>query len=243
MKSTAGIRPAGVFLRAEWRHLLMMSWVVDPGLLRRAIPQGTEMDDYAGQCWVSLVGFRFLGTRVLGIPIPGHQDFDEINLRFCVRRRGPDGWERGVAFLRELVPRRVIAWVARTCYHEPYLAVPMASTISDHGVDYRWRLGGRWNRLTLEVAGTPFLPDPTSRDGWLAEHYWGFTPQPDGGTLAYRVEHRPWQLRLGHAPVIDADLATTYGATWAETLAGPPASAFIAEGSPITVSHGRRLAR
>ena len=119
MSPASEIPPAGVFLRAEWRHLLMMSWAVDPGLLRRAIPHGTELDDYAGECWVSLVGFRFLGTRVLGIPIPGHQNFDEINLRFYVRRRGPAGWERGVVFLRELVPRRAIAWVARTCYHEP----------------------------------------------------------------------------------------------------------------------------
>ena len=62
--------------------------------LRRGFPHSFSRWFRAEQNWisllaaayVSLVGFRFLNTRVLGVSIPFHRDFDEVNLRFYVRR-------------------------------------------------------------------------------------------------------------------------------------------------------------
>jgi len=229
------------FLSAAWRHLAMISWPVDPAVLQPLVPAGTELDDSQEATYVSLVGFRFLGTRVLGLPIPGHRDFDEVNLRFYVRRRGPDGTQRGVAFVRELVPRRAIAWLARLAYNEPYRAIPMSSTITGDSVTYRWQMQ-RWHSMTVTAPGPWITPDPTSRDGWIAEHYWGWTHQRDGGTVAYRVEHPPWRIRPATAVDIDADLAATFGPAWGVALSQPPVSAFISEGSPITVGTPTRLA-
>jgi len=230
-----------VVLSARWRHLAMLSWPVDRSLLLPSVPAGTELDLHDGSAWLSLVGFRFLDTRLLGVSVPGHRDFDEINLRFYLRRRDATGWQRGVAFIRELVPRRAIAWIARACYNEPYRAVPMTSRLSDSEVEYRWRTT-RWHRLHLRTAPEAVAPHPDSRESWIAEHYWGWTRQRDGGTIAYRVEHPPWRLRSVLGVSIDADLAETFGADWSAALAGTPASAFVAEGSAITVGRPRRLA-
>ena len=121
------------FLTAEWRHLAMLNFAVDPKLLEPLIPPGTELDFHDGETFVSVVGFMFLRTRLVGLPIPFHRNFEEVNLRFYVRRRAPEGWRRGVVFVRELVPRRAIAFVARVFYDEPYLGEPVEVDVDrDH---------------------------------------------------------------------------------------------------------------
>ena len=113
------------FLTANWRYLAMLNFAIDPEILRGLVPVETELDFHEGETFVSVVGFLFLDTRVIGLPIPFHRDFEEVNLRFYVRRNRGDECRRGVVFVRELVPRRAIAFVARAFYGEPYLAVPM----------------------------------------------------------------------------------------------------------------------
>src|SRR3954468_20670393 len=113
-----------IFLAAEWRYLAMLNYQVDPAILHPHLPRGTELDIWNGRHYISLVGFRFLNTRVLGVPIPFHRNFEEVNLRFYVRRKGPEGWRRGVVFIAEIVPRFAIAAVARLFYNENYVALP-----------------------------------------------------------------------------------------------------------------------
>ena len=119
-----------VFLTAEWRDLVILNYEVDPALLAEYVPRGTEIDSHGGKTYISLVGFRFLRTRLFGaIPIPFHTNFDEINLRFYVRRREGDAVKRGVVFIREIVPRRAIAAVARLAYGERYECRRMRHTL------------------------------------------------------------------------------------------------------------------
>jgi uncharacterized protein len=238
------------FLTAWWRYLAMLNYEVSPALLRPLVPAGTELDSWNGATLASMVGFRFLDTRVLGVPIPGHRDFDEVNLRFYVRRRGQDGgWRRAVVFVRELVPRRAIALVARWCYNEPYTAVPMRHELDmaaalDAGpgrAAYSWRLADRWHRLEVRTRGGPELPGPESEAAFVTEHYWGYTAQRDGGSKEYRVEHPPWRVWDAEGAELDCDVRAVYGAGFAECLGARPRSAFLAEGSAVTVSRGRRL--
>jgi hypothetical protein len=71
-----------IFLTAEWRYLTMLNYAVDPSLLTHLVPRGTDLDEFEGKTYVSLVGFRFERTRVRGLWVPFHADFDEMNLRF-----------------------------------------------------------------------------------------------------------------------------------------------------------------
>ena len=240
-----GRRP---FLSAEWRYLVMLNYAVDPAILDPLIPAGTVLDRWRDQTLVSIVGFRFDDTRVLGAAIPFHRTFDEVNLRFYVRRDAPSGEvRRGVVFVRELVPRLAVALLARWAYNEPYRAVPMRSTAPDSRVDapgrltYEWRTHAKWQRLAATAVGMPFAPERASEAAFITEHYWGYTRQRDGSTREYEVAHQAWRVWAAADPRLDADVVELYGAPFARALSVPPASAFIAEGSPVLVYAPQRL--
>ena len=244
------------FLTAYWRHLAILSWAVDPGLVAPYVPAGTVLDDWNGRTFLSMVGFLFLDTRLRGIAVPLHRNFEELNLRAYVRRETPrtDGsaeLRRGVTFLKELVPRRAIATVARFAYNEPYEARAMRHAIDfepetdlPRSVEYAWQQRthpGGWGRIRIEVDGPPAQPAPGSEAAFITEHYWGYTRQVDGGTVEYQVNHAPWRVWNATRLVVDADLATLYGRPIAEALARAPDSALLAEGGEVSVSVPRRL--
>jgi len=236
------------FLTARWEDLVILNFEVPPAALTPLVPRGTELDLWEGQALVSLVGFSFVNTRVKGLPIPGHRNFEEVNLRFYVRRRtasGPD--RRAVVFIRELVPRYAIAAIARLLYNEPYLSVPMSHRTqvdTHHGgdIEYAWRYGGEEFSLSASVQGSAGILEAGSEAEFITEHYWGYTRQRDGGTLEYEVEHPRWLVWTTPRAVFRGPAATLYGSVFGEALAGKPRSAFVAEGSPVCVHAGQRIA-
>lgn len=237
------------FLRAEWRHLAMLNYDVDRSALAALVPRGTELDEWQGRTYLSVVGFLFLGARILGLPIPFHRDFEEVNLRFYVRRKADDGWRRGVVFVKEMVPRAAIAMLARALYNEKYVAVPMDHEIRHtpdepkrvESVAYGWTFAGRRNRLLLSVAGEPRPLAPGSQAEFIAEHYWGYSVQRDGGTCEYHVKHPPWRVAPASHVELDCDVNRAYGDELGQFLQATPVSAFLADGSEVAVSHGVRV--
>lgn len=226
------------FLTAEWRYLAMLNFAVDPAALLPLVPAGTELDTHRGVTYASVVGFRFLATRVFGVSVPFHRDFDEVNLRFYVRRKCGDEWRRGVVFVRELVPRRAIAFIARTFYGEPYSALPMRHRIemSDARIrtEYAWKRCDRWESLHVAGAGKPMEIASGSEEEFITEHYWGYNAR---GKVCgeYQVEHPRWRVWRGTDAGLDADIAGLYGEQFVTSLSAPPVSAFIADGSAVTV--------
>lgn len=233
------------FLTAEWRHLLMLNYDVERELLEPLVPAGTVLDTYKGKAYVSLVGFQFLNTRLKGLPIPFHQDFEEVNLRFYVRRFNGEEWRRGVVFIREIVPMSAIALTARWFYNEPYVALPM-----DHAVDrteqgislrYGWRLRESLFSMKGIGEGNPTPLVPGSLTEFITEHYWGYNRQRDGTTLEYQVEHPSWQVWTAADAQFSGDATELYGPAFAQRLRSAPSSAFIAEGSPVVVQGGHPI--
>lgn len=235
------------FVTAEWRHLAMLNWQVHPADLMEWLPAGTELDMYQGKCFVSLVGFMFLNTRVRGVAIPFHRDFEEVNLRFYVRRHGPEGTRRGVVFIRELVPRAVIAWIARLLYNENYLSLPMSHDLKtdSHGrlerVEYQWRCRHTLHSIKMELDPQPRSLQSGSLEQFIAEHYWGYSALRDGGTMEYQVEHPSWKIQTATALQIDVDYHQLYPNKLAASLTREPDSAFLAVGSPVKIFPGQRL--
>jgi len=237
---------ARTFLTASWVHLVMLNYPVEPSLLEEFVPPGTELDAFAGKTFVSMVGFQFLDTRVLGVPVPFHRNFDEVNLRFYVRRVASEGTRRGVVFVKEIVPRAAVAWLARRLYGERYVALPMAHQdevghVAEPRVAYGWQYRGRPNRLAVRVAGSPYLPADGSEESFITEHYWGYVRQRSGATLEYQVEHPRWRVWRAAEAELDCDVAGLYGGAFSPFLSVPPNSAFLAEGSAVTVRRGRLL--
>jgi len=235
------------FLRAEWRDLVMLNYVAPEELLAPLVPAGVDLDRWRGTLYVSVVGFLFRDTRVLGIPVPAHRTFPEVNLRFYVRRNEAGETRRGVVFVRELVPRRAIALVARALYNEPYRALPMRYTLvagSERGAferAYGWRASREWAGLSARTLGPPRTLEANSEEEFITEHYWGYTRQRDGGTVEYRVSHPRWGVWTASEARIAGNLAPVYGDAFAQILAGPPRSAFVADGSAVTVFAPARI--
>jgi hypothetical protein len=233
------------FLTAEWRYLLMLNYEIDPCLLKPHLPRGVELDNWNGTTYVSMVGFLFLQTKVMGFRIPGHINFEEVNLRYYVRRKMPDGWRRGVVFIREFVPHPLIATVAKICYDEPYLAMPMRhhmepenGTLRDgSAVQYEWRFNDEWNSLSAKTAGKSQPIAEGSEEEFITEHYWGYTARRNGKSSEYQVEHPRWNFWRTREAHLRCDTAALYGAKFVGVL-NTPKSAFIADGSAITVHKG-----
>ncbi|MBK9967724.1 MAG: DUF2071 domain-containing protein [Holophagales bacterium] len=243
-----GLDGSAPFLTAEWRHLAILNYEVDPVTLRPLVPKGTELDDWNGRHLASVVGFLFVNTRVLGVPVPFHTNFPEVNLRFYVRRRVPDGWHRGVVFVKEIVPRAAIAWMARTLYNERYVALPMSYSLESgdgevRGASYCWTHRGREERVEVTASAPAAVLVPGSEAEFVVEHYWGYVSRRDGGTTGYRVAHPPWRLAPASRAHLQADVTALYGAEFAAPLSAAPASAFLAEGSAVTVHGGVRLGK
>jgi uncharacterized protein len=235
------------FLTARWESLVLLNYSCRREWLEPLVPAGTELDSWHGETLVSLVGFLFTDTRLLGVPVPFHRTFEEVNLRFYVRRRGPDGvMRRAVVFIRELVPRRAIAWTARWTYNEPYLAVPMSHHIAPTAetggeVEYAWRHRGVAFRLHATVEGPARPLAPGSEAEFITEHYWGYTRQRDGGTIEYEVAHPSWRVWTAPTATFTGDATKLYGAGFAALLRQPPQSAFVAVGSAVEVYPGQRI--
>lgn len=236
------MRASSVFLTAEWRDLAMLNYLVDPSVLAPLVPAGTELDQWNGATYLSIVGFMFLDVRIFGIPIPFHRNFEEVNLRFYVRRRAQDGWRRGVVFVKELVPRLAIALTARALYNENYEAVPMSHQIDRvAGVSYLWQFRGRPQQMMIRTEGACESVGAGTQQEFITEHYWGYSRQRDGGTLEYRVEHPKWCVWAARESQLECDSAGLYGEVFRKFLSVTPASAFLAEGSPVTVRRGVRI--
>ena len=238
-----------VFVTADWRYLAMLNYAVDPALLAAFVPAGTELDFFEGQTFVSLVAFRFLRTRVLGMRIPFHEDFEEVNLRLYVRRRVGEGWRRGVTFIRELVPRRAVALVARLVFNENYTAMPLSHQIDDvgHGTDrrvsaeYGWRQRGTTGSIRMRAAGTPVTPQAGSLEQFITEHYWGYVRQRSGATLEYEVRHDPWGVWAADEAAFVDQGSRLYDPALSAVLARKPDSAFLADGSAVQLFEGRKI--
>jgi len=242
----SGNRP---FMTTAWTHLAMLNYEVDGDLLTPHVPAGMELDSFEGRTFVSMVGFRFQRTRVMGVPIPFHRNFAEINLRFYVRRRAAEGWRRGVVFLKEIVALPAVAWAAKTFYDENFSVLPLRYLVETtennpelvRSTSYRWQLGGADQRLEVQTTGTPQPTVEGSEEQFIAEHYWGYTRRRDGSTTEFRVDHPPWRIWNVSSATFECDVEQTYGGKFAAYLNGVPSSAFLAEGSDVSVYRGREL--
>ena len=235
-----------VFLSAEWLHLAMLNFSVDPALLLPHVPAGTTLDSFHGKTYISLVGFIFRRTKMFGtISVPFHSEFEEVNLRFYVYRNHGTERRRGVVFIAEIVPKPAIALTARLVYGENYASLPMAHKVAPAAdgmeVEYAWKKRGQWLRLTARSDGTPQLPAENSLEQYITEHYWGYAQRRGRSTLEYQVTHAPWRVwRCSHAG-FDGNGAELYGRELGATLSLPPDSAFLAEGSFVQVLRPKEI--
>ncbi len=226
------------FLTARWKHLLLANYTIDPAVISDLVPHGTAMDHHCDHAYISLVAFRFEGTRVAGVPVPFHRTFEEVNLRFYVAPL-KDPSIRAVTFVKEIVPRRVIPWVANTLFSENYVAMPMASQHEPASHRYAWGESLE-NHFSANVNGELAVPATGSVAEFITEHYWGYT-RAKRSTLEYQVRHPTWQGCEISQYRLEVDFGRLYGKRFAFLSSQTPDSVLYAAGSEVAVSFPRRL--
>jgi uncharacterized protein YqjF (DUF2071 family) len=224
---------------------VLLSYEVDPVALQKYLPQEVELDTWDGKYLVSMVGLQFRDTRVLGVPVPFYRSYPQVNLRFYVRRWSGYQWRPGVVFIKQIVPKRLVALVARRAYQEKFITAPVRHSV-DSSLDaehfrrvlYQWFSRPAWNRMSVSVSGEPEFSAVGSLEEFVAERYYGYNWQRDGSTLEFHIEHPRWRIWRGDRPELVCDVAGLYGTDFAESLSRQPISAFAAEGSEVTVYKG-----
>lgn len=233
------------FLTAEWRNLLMANYAVDPAVLKPYLPCSTELDTFNGTHYVSLVGFLFANTKLLGLSFPFHRTFEEVNLRFYVRYKEKGKWNRGVVFIKEIVPRKAISFIANTLYGEKYATHLMKHkwklTSEGFEVSYDWKVMDEWNYLkaVTEKEAVPLVEG--SEEEFITEHYWGYTFINQGCSGTYQVLHPRWKVHKVISYEVKCDTELLYGPQFVNALSQQPSSVFLAEGSPIEVMKGTKI--
>jgi uncharacterized protein YqjF (DUF2071 family) len=225
--------------------LCIATYEAPPELLMPRLPRGLELDTLEGAAFVSLVAFDFRDTRVLGIGWPGFRNFPELNLRFYVR--SGDG-KRGVVFVREYVPLRTVALIARSLYNEPYEYARMTSATrrgaDDIEVSHEITAGGRTHSVRLRGGATASTPPEGSTEHFFKEHQWGFGRNPRGNPLYYEVHHPVWPVHPVLEHHIDVDWGLLYGQEWTVLQDAVPKSLILAAGSAVEVyPHALRTLR
>jgi uncharacterized protein len=232
-----------IFLSARWENLIMANYEVDPVVLTPYLPNGVELDVYDNKTFVSLVGFMFKRTSLFNLPIPFLGTFEEINLRFYVKKIEADQIKRGVVFISETVPYKMVAWVANRLYKENYIAIPTKNKIVitelAKDVRYDWQINKVWNHLAVNATNKNEQMLPGSVEEFIFEHYYGYTRISDRISQEYRVDHPRWVVNKVNGYSIDCDFALMYGGDFASLNSSQPHSVILAEGSPVTVKWKR----
>ena len=233
------------FLTAEWNDLAFINYVIDPKILEEYVPNGTVLDLWNDKCYVSLIGFMFENVKVLGLRIPFHVNFEEVNLRFYVKRFDNGVWKRGAVFIKEIVPKHAITIVANALYKEHYQTLKMRHKITENGgqksFQYEWKKDDKWYSIFLKTNNLPLDISPNTEEEFITEHYFGYTKYNKSTSIEYQVMHPRWQQLEVLDYVIDVDFENIYGRKFSFLQNMKPTSPFLVIGSKISIESQRKF--
>ncbi|MCU0351938.1 MAG: DUF2071 domain-containing protein [Flavobacterium sp.] len=233
------------FLTANWKNLALINYAIHPEILEKHVPKGTELDVWNGKCYVSLVGFMFENVKILGMKIPFHVNFEEVNLRFYVKRFENGEWKRGVVFIKEIVPKYALSFVANTVYKEHYQTLPMRHSVKEDDDSfefvYEWKVQDKWQTILVETEKNETPIEVGSEAEFITEHYFGYTKVNNETTYEYEVQHPRWnQLKVTDFRV-HVDFEAVYGWEFGFLNQQQPTSVLLAVGSEISVENKKKL--
>ncbi len=227
------------FLKARWENLIMANYVVDPELLTPYLPNGVELDYFDGKTYVSLVGFMFKDTKIFNVPIPFIGSFEEVNLRFYVKRTVNDEVRRGVVFISEIIPSKIIAMTANLLYKEHYRYAPTINHITNSHAEkkvvYKWQINKKWNRISVQAMADGICIKENSLEEFIFEHYYGYSALSKKTSLEYKVNHPRWNINYVKDFDIHCCFQSLYGDAFKTLDNVSPHSVMLAEGSDVSV--------
>ena len=227
-------------LSTHWTNLLVANYEVDKHLLEKFLPAGTELNDWNGKYFMSLIGFQFSKTKLFGIPSPFYRSFPEINLRFYVKRRMKDGWRKGVVFIKEIAPAMLIGFMASLLYNENFITLPLKSRIESStdtvNIEYSFVINDHTNYTRATANANPTNYSENTLEGFIASHYWGYTRVKENITKEFQVIHQPWKIHPVLSSEIKINAETLYGNDFNKSFVTPPFNVFLMDGSETKIT-------
>ena len=225
-------------MTCEWRNLLFVNYQVPAEILEPYLPPHAELDYFNGKCYVSLIGFQFKNVTAAGIPVPFHTDFEEINLRFYVKRHVGDKWRSGVVFLREIVDRPALSVLANTLFNENYQTAPTTQMVIKGDLDlqakYSWKHQKTDYSIWVQAENIPTTVAEKSEDEFLIHRLWGYGQQDDETTVEYNINHPRWSI----FPIKNYEVSVDFlqfGTPFSILNDKKPQSVLLADGSEIEI--------
>jgi uncharacterized protein YqjF (DUF2071 family) len=223
------------FLSASWSQLVLLTFEVPEALVRAHLPRSVAPDRWRGATHASLVALRMHDVHLRGWRVPGFTEYPQVNLRVYARHGG----DAAVAFVRELVPSRVIAALARLRYGEPFALARIASRVAegrdDVSVEYRFGPVQPGYRVAVTASRAGAVPRDDSFEHYLLERTLGCREDRRGRLCVFRVTHPPWAIRAIASVAYEVDFAALFGTEWACLNALTPVSTVVAVGSAVAV--------
>jgi uncharacterized protein len=227
------------FLKAYWQDIVMVNYEVQSSLLQPYLPTGTMLDDFEGKYYVSLVGFKFLNSSIFGMPIPIYGSFNEVNLRFYVKRIIDGEVRRGVVFISEIVPSAIVAFLANKLYKEHYTSTKMSSAVGmnkEHKIlSYKWWLNKEAFSINTVFSKESKAIESYTHQEFIYEHYYGFTKVSSNETWEYKVNHPSWKVNEVLDYTIHCNFENMYGEDFKHLTSAVPHSVYNAVGSAVTI--------
>ncbi|WP_424494544.1 YqjF family protein [Salinimicrobium sp. GXAS 041] len=226
-------------LTAEWKNLVFANYTVPPQLIEKYLPAHTKPDFYNGKCYLSLVGFQFKNVKVANLKIPFNNDFEEINLRFYVKRFDGAKWRKGVIFISQIADKAALNTLANVLFQENYQKLVTKQHISEDDTSinarYSWRFKDEWQHLEAKsgIVASPFQEN--SEEEFLMDRPWGYGKRNNEETNEYKVSHPDWPIFEVEEYSVKVDFSLLFGPEFNILSSATPKSVILAEGSTVSM--------
>lgn len=228
-----------IFLQADWNKLICANYIIDPKILEKYIPFGTILDLHQEKCYVSLVCFKYSNTQLFGIKFPFYKNFEEINLRFYVKREiSPGIWRKEAAFTQLFFPKRPLTFIANFIYKENYKTRPIKHTLKKnefHDVTTYYIKNKKWFHISVSYDRKLHPIVKTSSEYFFHGHLWGTAKVNSKSSTSYKIEHPEWKTYSITNWEINVDFGSLFGNDFKFLNAIKPESVMMTEGSKVTV--------
>ena len=221
-------------MRMTWENLTFLHWAYPAEDVQRLLPQGVDVETWAGEAWVSLVPLYMRVRPPFGPAVPRLTTFPETNVRTYVT--GPGG-HPGVWFFSLDATNPAAVAAGRTALGLPYFLSKMHFTRDGDSLRYEGRRAGPQagrasHRIEVDAGGEIANADLTEFDHFLTARFrmWSVNR---GAVLLSDQEHAPWRLRRATVRSLEQDLLEHAG------LPGPTAPPIVHFADRMNVRVGR----
>lgn len=222
-----------------------MNYIISPEILENYLPAYTIIDYFKGNCFTSLVGFPFRNVEIAGMKIPFYTDFEEINLRFYVKRFDGTTWRKGTVFISEIANKSALKFLANSFLHEKYQTLETRQEIKENSelieTKYSWRTWMNWQFLNLISEKPSESVAEGTEAHFIMDRSSGYQKYDTATTNEYGISHPKWNIYPIRSFDINVDFEESFDSNFPVLNETLPHSVILARGSSVAVKQINKI--